>query len=112
LEVTFHAVREHLGVERQRQWSKLAILRTTPALMGLFSLVMILAHEPMSTTPVLVRQAAWYAKATPTFADALALVRRQLWTQSTFCLLPAHPDVGKGSCALLEHLSELLCYAA
>jgi hypothetical protein len=33
VEVTFHAVREHLGVETQRQWSHLAILRTTPALL-------------------------------------------------------------------------------
>ena len=39
LEVTFHEVREHLGVETQRQWSDLAIMRTTPALLALFSLV-------------------------------------------------------------------------
>ena len=39
LEVTYHEVREHLGVETQRQWSDLAILRTTPALLALFSLV-------------------------------------------------------------------------
>ena len=30
-------VRTHLGVETQRQWSDLAIARTTPALLGLFS---------------------------------------------------------------------------
>ena len=35
VEVTFHEVRTHLGVETQRQWSDLAILRTTPALLGL-----------------------------------------------------------------------------
>ena len=33
LEVTFHEVRTHLGVETQRQWSDLAIARTTPALL-------------------------------------------------------------------------------
>jgi hypothetical protein len=33
VEVTFHEVRSHLGVETQRQWSDLAILRTTPALL-------------------------------------------------------------------------------
>ena len=37
LEVTFQEVRTHLGVETQRQWSDLAIARTTPALLGLFS---------------------------------------------------------------------------
>jgi len=43
LEVTFQEVRAHLGVETQRQWSDLAIARTTPALLGLFSLVTLLA---------------------------------------------------------------------
>ena len=37
LEVTFQEVRTHLGVETQRQWSDLAIPRTTPVLLGLFS---------------------------------------------------------------------------
>ena len=41
IETTFQEVREHLGVETQRQWSDLAILRTTPALLGLYSLVAI-----------------------------------------------------------------------
>src|SRR6266700_4128789 len=44
VEVTFHEVRDHLGVEMQRQWSDLAVLRTTPALLGLFSLVTIFAQ--------------------------------------------------------------------
>ena len=39
VEVTFQEVRRHLGFETQRQWSDLAIRRTTPALLGLFSLV-------------------------------------------------------------------------
>ena len=37
LEVTFQEVRTHLGVETQRQWSDLAIARTTPVLLGLFA---------------------------------------------------------------------------
>jgi len=36
VEVTFHEVRTHLGVETQRQWADLSILRSTPALLGLF----------------------------------------------------------------------------
>ena len=35
MEVTQEEVRRHLGVETQRQWSDLAIRRTTPALLGL-----------------------------------------------------------------------------
>ena len=45
METTFQEARRHLGVETQRQWSELAIRRTTPALLGLFSLVTLLAHQ-------------------------------------------------------------------
>lgn len=31
-----------------------------------------------------VRRSAWYDKRLPTFADALALVRKELWEQTTF----------------------------
>ena len=55
IEVTFHEVRTHLGVETQRQWSDLAILRTTPALLALFSLVTIFAHQLLQGQPLPVR---------------------------------------------------------
>jgi hypothetical protein len=45
LEVTFREVRDHLGVETQRQWSDHAIARTTPCLLGLFSVVPLLANR-------------------------------------------------------------------
>jgi hypothetical protein len=51
LESTFQEVRTHLGVETQRQWSEWAILRTTPALLGLFSLVTLLAHQQAGEQP-------------------------------------------------------------
>src|ERR671921_449266 len=70
LEVTFQEVRRHLGFETQRQWSELAIRRTTPALMGLFSLVTSLPHQRMrQAADTFRRQVAWYHKAHPTFAD-------------------------------------------
>jgi hypothetical protein len=112
MEVTFHAARAHLGVETQRQWSQRAIARTTPALLGLFSLVTLLAHEAMMGCPPPVPQTAWYIKATPTFADALALVRRRLWTRMTFPTSPCAADIEKVPRALLNHLADLLCYAA
>src|SRR5262249_40121151 len=80
LEVTCPALRAHLGMETQRQWTPLAIARTTPALLGLFSLVTLLAHPVCSSTAPPLQQSAWYHKPLPTVADALALVRRQLWT--------------------------------
>ena len=79
VEVTFEEARAHLGLETQRQWSDLAIARTTPVLLALFSLVTVLALRLSQDGPIPVPATAWYHKAEPTFADCLALVRRHLW---------------------------------
>jgi len=50
LEVTFQEMRRHLGFETQRQWSEMAIRRTTPALLGLFSLITLVAHQRSLTS--------------------------------------------------------------
>lgn len=76
METTFQETRRHLGVETQRQWSDLAIRRTTPVLLGLFSLVTLFAHQRTAQGTEPVRRAAWYRKPHPTFSDALALVRK------------------------------------
>ncbi len=114
LEVTFQEVRRHLGFETQRQWSDMAIRRTTPALLGLFSLVTLFAHQRMrQAAGTLRRQAAWYHKRHPTFADALALVRKELWAQEqTFCGSPAEADTVKVPRAFVERLTDAVCYAA
>lgn len=44
VEVTFEEARAHLGLETQRQWTTLAVGRTTPCLLGLYSVVVLLAH--------------------------------------------------------------------
>jgi hypothetical protein len=112
LEVTFEEARRHLGVETQRQWSELAIRRTTPALLGLFSLVTLHAHQQFAHPAPVPRQAAWYRKPRPTFSDALALVRRQLWTVDGYPTSSARTHMVKVPRALLERLTEALCYAA
>ncbi|MDQ3880943.1 MAG: hypothetical protein M3295_07720, partial [Chloroflexota bacterium] len=112
LEVTFEEARRHLGVEAQRQWSEGAIRRTTPALLGLFSLVTLLAHQQMTTPAAAIRQAAWYRKPHPTFADALALVRRELWRHQAFRTSCCAGEVVKVPRAVVDRLTETLCYAA
>ena len=112
LEVTFHEVRAHLGVETQRQWNPRAIVRTTPALSGLFSLVTLLAHAQWTSGTASVRQAGWYAKAAPIFSDALAQVRRHLWMHTIFCGSPGEADLIQIPRLLMERLTDLLCYAA
>ncbi len=112
LEVTFEEVRRHLGVETQRQWSEGAIRRTTPALLGVFSLVTLLAHQQMAAPAAVVRQAAWYRKPHPTFADALAVVRREVWGHQAFHASACAADTVEIPRAVLDRLTETLCYAA
>ena len=112
LEVTFQEVRAHLGVETQRQWSDLAILRTTPALLGLFSLVALFARARLAGQPLPVRQAAWYAKAAPTFSDTLAFIRQQLWPVTVFSTSPSSDEVIEIPRALFDRLTDTLAFAA
>ena len=112
MEVTFQEVRRHLGFETQRQWSELAIRRTTPVLLGLFSLVTLFAHGRMTQAAGAFRRVAWYRKAHPTFADALALVRKELWAQDAFRGSVADTDTVKVPRVFMERLTDALCYAA
>lgn len=112
VEVTFHEVRTHLGVETQRQWSDLAILRTTPALLGLVSLVTIFARQLLEADPFPVRQAAWYTKALPTFSDTLAFVRQHLWPSTFFCRSSSEHDVVTIPRVLFDRLVDTLAFAA
>jgi hypothetical protein len=110
LEVTFHEVRDHLGVETQRQWSDWAIARTTPALLGLFSLVALLAHTHAHKGKIPVRQDAWYSKPLPTFSDALALVRQELWQHRYFQLSQKRLNIRKMQPELLNYLNNAAFY--
>ena len=77
-ETTFEEARRHLGVEAQRhreairpegrkregarEGSDPAIARTTPVLLGLYSLVALWAHDPTRAGRPPPQGAAWYAK--------------------------------------------------
>jgi hypothetical protein len=111
LEVTFEEARAHLGIETQRQWHELAIARTTPALLGLFSLVTLLADQHAARGTLWPQQAAWYHKETPTFSDALAAVRRELWEHLVFYTSGAKPHSDKSRTAWLACLTDALAYA-
>ena len=91
VETTFEEARRHLGLETQRQWSDLAILRTTPALLGLISLVTLWATQLEAAQGLLPECVRWYPKRAPTFSDALAFVRRELWIPADFRSLAGSP---------------------
>jgi DDE superfamily endonuclease len=111
LEVTHRDVREYLGVETQRQWSDPAIARTTPALFGLYALITVLAHHLAQRGQVVARQTAWYAKPWPTFSDALAAVRFELWRHPTFHISRFNRHIAKLPQAVFSRFAEALCYS-
>jgi hypothetical protein len=112
IEVTFAEVRRHLGVESQRQWTDPAIARTTPVLLALFSLVVLWANDLQRERPLLTRTASWYPKKLPTFADALAAVRTELWRGQGFRMSRQPKDVADIHPDTLNRLIDLACYAA
>jgi hypothetical protein len=112
IEVTFAEARRHLGVETQRQWSDLAIARTTPVLLGLYSLVTLWADELRKSRKLLPLIAAWYGKERITFSDALASVRRALWAEASLCTSPRQRDLVEVPRPVLNRLTALACYAA
>lgn len=111
LEVTFQESRVHLGLETQRQWSELAIARTTPALLGLFSLVTLLAFQLTLDQPFPLRTAAWYTKSEPTFSDTIAFVRSYLWTHMELIHSPVKTTFRLFSDSVLAGLVDSICYS-
>ena len=112
VEVTFEEVRRHLGVETQRQWSDLAILRTTPCLLGLFSLIALMADRLHTEGRLSPARSAWYEKRTPTFSDALAAVRLVLWSHVHFSMSHQRSEMLRIPRPLFERLTRALAYAA
>lgn len=113
IEVTFEEARAHLGIETQRQWSDLAITRTTPVLFAMFSMVILMATHIVKNTPLSIFQCAWYRKPEATFSDIIAVVRRHIWSVR----YSMNPSATLVDCNLFpkDFINELLdqvCYAA
>lgn len=112
IEVTFEEVRAHLGVETQRQWSDNAIERTTPVLLGLFSIITLLANELYQKGGLPIAEAAWYKKEKPSFSDAIAAVRRLLWQRHIFSTSGKQTEMIKIPKHLFLHLQHVVANAA
>ena len=111
IEVTFEEARAHLGMETQRQWSALAIARTTPAILALYSIVTLAAKYLLEQKPMAIRRAAWYAKDRATFSDTIALVRRSIWGTQIYEGSQNQHDMVKIPRALFDRLTETVSYA-
>lgn len=110
LEVTFEESRAHLGVETQRQWSDKAVERSTPCVLGLYSLVSLFGQALHPTGAVPVQQTAWYHKQQATFRDVLMTVRAALWGNFSFQTSVENPDMRLIPQSELERLAFAVCY--
>jgi hypothetical protein len=81
-------------------------------LLGLYSLISLLAEGLREQQTLTIRCDAWYSKESATFSDTIALVRRWLWSHQHFQLSETKADMIKVPRSLLERLTDTLCYAA
>ena len=105
----FEQARAHLGMETQRQWNDQAIVRTTPVILALFSLVALSAYRLGLKQPLPGHTTAWYPNPNPTFADALAWIRQRLW--QTFYTSANQHHLMKIPKTLFNRLIHTLSYA-
>jgi len=112
VEVTFQEVRAHLGVETQRQWSDNAILRTTPALLALYSIITLLSNDLYKQRKFRPRTAAWYRKTVLTFSDAIAAVRREIWLHQISFMSRPRRDSIEIPRHIWNRVEDALAYAA
>ena len=111
IETTFEEGCAHLGLETPRQWSDRAIERTTPCLLGLYSVVALLAHALHPDAKVPVQGAAWYPKAHATFAVVWAAVRQPLWGVVGYSTSVHAPDLAGIPGSELSRLVEAVRYS-
>ena len=111
IEVTYAETRAHLGVETQRQWSDQAIARTTPVLLGLYSLVSLCACDLLNTSTI-PYAAAWYRKTNLTFTDAIGAVRLKIWLGDINQRSPPHREPHYIPVTRVKRMAQALCFAA
>jgi DDE superfamily endonuclease len=110
IETTFQEVRSCLHLETVRGWCRTTVLRGTPCLFGLYSVVASLSNElPAARRTVAI---SWPGKTAVTFSDALAVVRRWVWSDGVFSRVHGGPIVEKLLALLREVLYSALAPAA
>ena len=110
VETTYEEARAHLGMETQRQWSDPAIFRTTPLLLGLYSVVTLYVHQNAERLALSPRRAAWYPKPAATFTDAIARLRHHLWFER-IVTSAANVDMTEPISPAIQRIIEAVFYA-
>jgi hypothetical protein len=85
-------------------------LRTTPLLLGLYSVVTLYVHQNAERLTLAPRRAAWYPKPAATFADALARLRQHFWFER-IAMSAVSTDMTEPISPAIRRISEAVCYA-
>jgi hypothetical protein len=110
IETTFQEVRSGLHLETARGWCRATVLRITPCLFGLYSVVALLYNElPRSRR---VGAINWPGKTGVTFSDALTAVRRWLWSDGVFARVQGGAGIEQLPAPIREVLYAALAPAA
>jgi DDE superfamily endonuclease len=83
IETTFQECREYLKLESPKGYGQETVLRFTPCLFGLYTLVVLL-YLQLPCPSRMLKAVFWRGKATVTFSDMMTCVRRVLWEQWYF----------------------------
>jgi hypothetical protein len=111
IETTFQECREYLKLESTKGDGQHTVLRFTPCLFGLYTMVVLLYRQlPKSSSGL--RAIVWRGKSTVPFSDMLTCVRRALWEQWCFQTRAHAQEFSKLSPAFQETILYALAPAA
>jgi uncharacterized protein YerC len=111
IETTFQECRAYLKLESTKGYSQQTVLRFTPCLFGLYTLVVLLYLQlPRPSTTL--SAVFWRGKSTVTFSDMMTCVRRALWEQWGFHTQADPQEFSKLSPSLQDTILSALAPAA
>jgi DDE superfamily endonuclease len=111
IETTFQECREYLKLESTKGYGQQTVLRFTPCLFGLYTMVVLLYLQLPRPSRAL-STVLWRGKSTVTFSDMMTCVRRALWQQWVFQTQAASQEFSKLSPSLQETILYALAPAA
>jgi hypothetical protein len=111
IETTFQECREYLKLESPKGYSQATVLRFTPGLFGLYTMVVLFYLQLLHPSSTL-RAIFWRGKSTVTFSDMITCVRRALWEQWCFHTQADSQAFSKLSPSLQETILSALVPAA
>src|SRR5262249_34556642 len=105
IEVTFENSKQLLGLAEPANRTPLAVVRTAPMALVLYSLIVVWFHR-VGHLLVQYPERPWYRrKCEPSFADLLSTLRRVSWEENLCPLLPKQGVLKMQVLRLLEFVS-------